>query len=274
MISKETVKVRFLSELRQAVTDTTARILVVSRSKPEIQQGLTQYPGFSKYTISPEDVHTNNISYSRSIVNNKLPNKDEPTRLSISQKMADRCNGQFQWLKMQQNFLRKGRNKKQLEKDIDETPAGLDHLYDRNWEKIESLREEEKMRAFSLLRWAAFSLRPLTVSEITEAVLISDNCDDLPVDNIPDAIDDNYIESEILGFCGSLIEVRGTVLESSPESRMIHLAHFSVKQYLLYKIPSQGAGLLMNNSLHRSNETIKNATLANLCLQYISFQHV
>ncbi|KAE9566076.1 hypothetical protein CGMCC3_g17755 [Colletotrichum fructicola] len=129
-----TSMVRFLGELRQAVTDTTARILVVSRSEPEIRQGLTQYPGFSEYTISPEDVHTDNISYSRSIVNNKLPNKDEPTRLSISQKMADRYNGQFQWLKMQENFLRKGRNKKQLEKDIDETPAGLDHLYDRNWE--------------------------------------------------------------------------------------------------------------------------------------------
>ncbi|KAF6823075.1 ankyrin repeat domain-containing protein 52 [Colletotrichum plurivorum] len=266
--------VRFLDQLQQAVADTTTRILVVSRNEPEIRQGLTQYPGFSEYTISPKDVRADNIAYSKSIVNNKLRNKDEPTRLSISQKMADRCNGQFQWLTMQKSLLRGGRNKKQLERDIDETPAGLDHLYDRNWEKIETLREEEKARTVSLLRWAAFSLRPLTVCEITEAVLVNDDCDDLPVDDMPDAIDDEYIESEILGLCGSLIEVRGTSLESAPGSRMIHLAHFSVKQYLLCKIPVQGAGLHVNESLRRSNEAIENMTLAKLCLRYLSFQRV
>ncbi|KAF6788786.1 ankyrin repeat domain-containing protein 52 [Colletotrichum sojae] len=227
--------VHFLDKLRQAVTDTTAQILIVSRNEPEIRQRLMQYPGFNEYTISP---------------------------------------GDFQWLRMQENFLRKGRNKKQLEKDIDETPPGLDHVYDRNWERIESLREAERTRAFSLLRWAAFSLRPLTVCEITEAVLINDDCDDLPIDDLPDAIDDDYIESEILGFCGSLIEVRGTTMESSPGLKMINLAHFSVKQYLLCKIPSQQAGLLVNESLRRSNEATENVILAKLCLRYISFQQV
>ncbi|GJC88106.1 ankyrin repeat and KH domain-containing protein 1 [Colletotrichum liriopes] len=265
---------RFLEDLRQAIDDTTARILVVSRNEPEIRQGLTRYSGFSEYKISLDDVCADNIAYSRSIVNNKLSNKDEPTRLSISQRMADRCHGQFQWLRMQEDFLRKGRNQKQLEKDIDETPAGLDRLYDRNWERIERLREVERTRAFSLLRWAAFSLRPLTVCEITEAVLINNDCDDLPVDELPDSVDDDYVESEILGLCGSLIEVRGTSSESSAGSRKIHIAHFSVKQYLLCKIPSQGAVLYANESLRASNEVIEGATLAKLCLRYVGFQKV
>ncbi|KAK6218476.1 ankyrin repeat domain-containing protein 52 [Colletotrichum tabaci] len=265
---------RFLEELRQAITDTTVRILVTSRNEPEIRQELSQFPGFSEYAISPEDVRDDNVAYSRSIVNSKLPNKDEPTRLSISQKMADRSNGQFQWIKMQEGFLRKGRNKKQLEKDIDETPAGLDRLYDRTWERIERLRDVEKNRAFSLLRWAAFALRPLTVGEITEAVLINDDCDDLPLDELPDSVDDDYIESEILGLCGSLIEVRSTLSNSSPGSRKIHLTHFSVKQYLLYKIPSQGAIIFANETLRASNETLEGVTLAKLCLRYISFQRV
>ncbi|TQN72406.1 Vegetative incompatibility protein HET-E-1 [Colletotrichum shisoi] len=265
---------RFLEELRQAITDTTVRILVTSRSEPEIRQELSQFPGFSEYAISPEDVRDDNVAYSRSIVNSKLPNKDESTRLSISQRMADRSNGQFQWIKMQEGFLRKGRNKKQLEKDIDETPAGLDRLYDRTWERIERLRDAEKNRAFSLLRWVAFALRPLTVCEITEAVLIHDDCDDLPLDELPDFVDDDYIESEILGLCGSLVEIRGTPSDSSPGSRKIHLTHFSVKQYLLYKIPSRGAVLLANESLRASNETLEGVTLAKLCLRYISFQRV
>ncbi|GKT46153.1 vegetative incompatibility protein HET-E-1 [Colletotrichum spaethianum] len=200
---------RFLHELEQAIAGTTARILIVSRNEPEIRQGLSRFPGFSEYAISPEDVRADNIAFSKSIVNNKLPNKDELTRLSISERMAERCNGQFQWLKMQEEILRKGRNKKQLEKDIDETPAGLEQLYDRNWERIERLRYAEKTRAYSLLRWAAFALRPLTVCEITEAVLINDDCEDLPLDEMPDSIDDDYIESEIMGLCGSLIESTG-----------------------------------------------------------------
>ncbi|KAJ0164028.1 Ankyrin-1 [Colletotrichum tanaceti] len=265
---------RFLDELRDAITNTTARLLVASRNELEIRQGLSQFPGFSEYAISPEDVRDDNVAYSRSIVNSKLPNKDEPTRLSISQRMADRSNGQFQWIKMQEGFLRKGRNKKQLEKDIDETPAGLDRLYDRTWERIEGLRDAERNRAFSLLRWAAFALRPLTVCEITEAVLISDDGDDLPLDELPDSVDDDYIESEILGLCGSLVEVRGTTPDSSPGSRNIHLTHFSVKQYLLYKISSRGSVLLANESLRAANETLEGVMLAKLCLRYISFQRV
>ncbi|KAK2035778.1 hypothetical protein LZ31DRAFT_446670, partial [Colletotrichum somersetense] len=265
---------RFLEDLRQAIDNTSARILVVSRNESEIRQGLMRYSGFSEYKISLEDVCADNIAYSRSIVDNKLSNKDEPTRLSISQRMADRCHGQFQWLKMQEDFLKKWRNRKQLEKDIDETPAGLDSLYDRNWDRIERLRDVERRRAFSLLRWAAFALRPLTVCEIAEAVLINDDWDDLPVDELPDSVDDYYIDSEILGLCGSLIEVRGTSPGSSAGSRKIHLAHFSVKQYLLCKIPSRQATLLANESLRASNEVIEGITLAKLCLRYITFQRV
>lgn len=171
---------------------------------------------------------------------------------------------------MQESVLRKGRNKKQLENDIDKTPAGLNDLYNWNWEKISTLRSEEKTRAISLLRWAAFSLRPLTVYEITKAVLIRDDYDNLSINNMPDTIDNDYIESEILGLCGSLIEVRGT----SPRSMVIKLAHFSVKQFLLGKITSQDGGIVLNESMRRSNEAGENIRLAKLCLRYISFQQV
>ncbi|KAK1579336.1 prion-inhibition and propagation-domain-containing protein, partial [Colletotrichum navitas] len=262
----------FLSELRQAIADTTARIMVTSRNEPEIWHGLSQFPGFNEYIISPEDVHADNIAYSRSIVDNKLSKQDESTRLSISQRMALRCNGQFQWLKMQEEFLRRGRSRKQLERDIDAAPAGLDRLYDRNWDRIQSLRHEDRTRAFSLLRWAAFSVRPLTVFEITGAVLVNEDCDDLPLDEFPDSVDDDYVDSEILGLCGSLIEVQGS--QSPAGWRKVHLTHFSVKEYLLFKIPSRGTVLIANEKLRAVNESIESTALAKLCLQYIRFPRV
>lgn len=54
------------------------------------------------------------------------------------------------------------------------------------------------------MRWTAFALRPLTVCEIAEAVLITDS-DDLPVDDLPDTVDGDYVDSEIVGLCGPLI---------------------------------------------------------------------
>ncbi|KAH7134454.1 hypothetical protein EDB81DRAFT_621341, partial [Dactylonectria macrodidyma] len=73
---------------------------------------------------------------------------------------------------MQENRLRRGKTKKQLEDAIAETPVGLERLYDRNWQKIAGLGEENTTRAISLLRWAAFALRSQVVCEITEAIFI------------------------------------------------------------------------------------------------------
>ncbi|RYP59586.1 hypothetical protein DL769_008467 [Monosporascus sp. CRB-8-3] len=266
----------FLETIKQAVADTTTRIMVVSRDEPEIRHTLMVDTSeeCAEYKISPEDVRADTASYSRSIVNRKLPNKSEAIKSDISGRMADRCEGQFLWLRMQGDYLRRGMNRKQLQDAIAKTPAGLEHIYNRNWEKIVSLEEDDRSRAISLLRWAAFALRPLTVYEITEAVLINDENHDLPIDELPDSIDEDYIDSEILGLCGSLLEVRNTPSEPSAGLRTVHLTHFSAKQYLLCNLPAQEKLLLANESLRASNETFESTRLAKLCLRYINFRRV
>ncbi|RYP93534.1 hypothetical protein DL770_000418 [Monosporascus sp. CRB-9-2] len=218
------------AEIRNALTDTTSL-------------------EFVEYKVSPEDVRADTASYSRSIVDRKLPNKDEATRSDISRRMADRCKGQFLWLKMQEDYLRK-ENKKQLEDAIARTPPGLERLYDRT-----------------------SALRPLTVCEIAEAVLVHEDHDYLPIDELPDSVDQAYIDSEILGLCGPFLKVRCNPTDPSPELGTIHLAHFSVKQYLLCNITARG-DLLANESLRASNEAIKSTVLAKLCLRYINFRRV
>ncbi|KAH6955658.1 hypothetical protein BKA56DRAFT_706580, partial [Ilyonectria sp. MPI-CAGE-AT-0026] len=41
----------------------------------------------------------------------------------------------------------------------------------RIWQRITEAREGDRQRIYALLRWVAFALRPLTVCEVTEAVL-------------------------------------------------------------------------------------------------------
>ncbi|WKT43651.1 hypothetical protein QSH57_008487 [Fusarium oxysporum f. sp. vasinfectum] len=275
----------FLQELRIAITNTTTKILISSRGDPVIQQGISDFTGYSEYTIIPDDVGPDLMAYSSELVKAKLPNKDEPTRASIAQKMKTRSEGQFQWVKLQEGSLRKGRSRKQLEREIDETPSGLDSLYDREWNRINTMGDSDKERALSLLRWTAFALRPLTVYEITEAVLLTEDMDELPVDEMPDCVDQDYVDSMILELCGSLIEVRHVsssesiehperIQESEEDSvgfQEVHLSHFSVKEYLLLKtFPGTGT-LLSGEKLRVVNERIHENTLAKHILRFIGF---
>ncbi|KAH7128917.1 ankyrin-1, partial [Dactylonectria macrodidyma] len=262
---------RFIDTVIGAVVGTDARVLVVSRAEPEIRHALTtQADGaFTEYEIWHDDVQPDTATYARNIVDRKLPNKSDDIRSTLAVIMNDRCEGQFIWLKMQEKSLRKGMNKQQLEKSIKETPTGLNQLYDQTWQRITQYPEWERQRTHALLRWAAFAVRPLTVGEVTEAVLI-DGFQDAIVENLPDAIDDDYIDSEIVNLCGSLLEVRGQQLETSASLQTVHLTHFSVKQYLLYNLPTPG--------LMEENESLwdgyHNALLAKSCLHYISFQRI
>jgi hypothetical protein len=265
---------KFLHDVTNAVVGTNARVLFVSRDEPEIRQALIEDApkSFTEYKIMPEDVRSDTAALSRDIVNRKLPNKTDDVRSTLSDTMTDRCQGQFLWLKFLEDSLRAGMNKKQLQHAIEDTPTGLNDLYDHTWTRITQLKEWEKKRAFALLRWTAFALRPLTVSEITEAVLIVES-EDLLLEDLPDAVDDHYVNTEIVGLCGPLVEVRNDPSNHSAGQRTVHLLHFSVKQYLLYHLPMPG-WILENDRLQTSHEKLQNTMLAKACLQYISLRQV
>ncbi|KAJ4122790.1 hypothetical protein NW768_010235 [Fusarium equiseti] len=285
---------RFLDGLSKAISDTNTRLLITSRGNRDIQQGLSLFPCCIDYEITADDVATDLLAYSSQIVSTRLSNKDELTRRFIANKMKDRCEGQFQWIKLQERSLRKGRNRKQLEREIDSTPSGLDSLYDREWRRINSMGVTDRERALALLRWIVFAVRPLNVFEISEAVLVTDDCEELPVDEMPDEFDDDYVESMILNLCGSLLETRhppkNEVQTIGPTHydctrdkiqfgigqncvgfQEVHLTHFSVKEYLLstnlFPLPSP----ISNENLRVLNERLGNTVLAKSCLRYINF---
>ncbi|KAH6705722.1 hypothetical protein EV126DRAFT_490235 [Verticillium dahliae] len=115
--------------------------------------------------------HDDASAFSRSIVGRKLANKPEDIRASLSKTMTDRSDGQFLRLLLQEQSL-------------------------KSWKTLVQLRP-------------AFPLWPLTLGEITEAVLIEEEYEGIPTDELPDVIIDDYISSEIVELCGPLVEVRG-----------------------------------------------------------------
>ncbi|KZN90704.1 Ankyrin-3 [Penicillium chrysogenum] len=271
--------VDFLEALQRAIYGTSTRILVVSRDEPEIRACLVNKSSTNdtiiiQHSITPEDVRFDLDMFSRSIVNKKLSTMTEATKSDISQKLAERCNGQFLWVQMQESQLRDWKSPKQLEKAINSTPPGLSKTYDREWMGISLLSDDNRERTISLLRWAAFALRPLSVSEIAGALSISANCDEVRIDEVPDRINDSYIETEIMRLGGSLIDIRNPMAGYDPRSRTVHLAHFTVKEYLLCNLPAPGRLLQFNSSLKSSTEGIENLLAAKMCLCYVDCEGV
>ncbi|KAG7116167.1 Vegetative incompatibility protein HET-E-1 like [Verticillium longisporum] len=252
---------RFLEDVKNAITPAT-RVLVNCRDEPEIRQTLRANDSYSlaKYQISPRDVHDDASAFSRSIVDRKLANKPEDIRASLSKTITDRSDCQFLWLLLQEQSLKSWKTLVQLRRGLDSTPAGLNNLYERNWTKI--TRSDRADRAGALLRWAAFALWPLTLGEITEAVLIEEEYEGLPTDELPDVIDDDYISSEIVKLCGPLVEVRGP--RPAAGARIVHLAHFTVREFLFRQLPT--GNIWQKETLRASNECVQNTILARSCL--------
>ncbi|KAJ5426965.1 hypothetical protein N7465_002035 [Penicillium sp. CMV-2018d] len=271
--------VDFLEALRQAIAGTSTRLLVVSRDEPEIRACLVNESNTNddiviQHSITPEDVRPDLDMFARSMVNKKLSTMTEATKEDISQKLAECCNGQFLWVQMQESQLRDWKSPKQLEKAINSTPPGLDKSYDREWRGISHLSEDNRERTIALLRWAAFALRPLSVYEMAGALLISADCDEVRVEGVPGRINENYIKTEMMELCGSLIDIRSPEGECDPGLRTVHLAHFTVKEYLLCNLPVQGGLLQLNSGLKFSTEGMENTLAAKMCLCYVDCDEV
>ncbi|KAJ4042661.1 hypothetical protein NW763_011479 [Fusarium oxysporum] len=270
----ETSVAKFLTDITSTVSASNARLLFVSRDEPEIRDALEENAAqfLTEYRILAEDVRSDTVAFSQSMVDRKLSNKSDDIRAAISEAMAERCQGQFLWIKMQEESLRKGMSKKRLHEVVEKTPSGLARLYDHNWKRIMEMSEWERDRAFSLLRWTAFSKRPLNVYEITEAVLIT-QFEELDIDEFPDSVDNDYIRTEILGLCGPLLEVKDHPESSSPGYRSVHIPHFSVRQYLCQKLPVP-SWIQHNSQLQTSYEKAHHTIIAKACIQYISLPQV
>ena len=119
-----------------------------------------------------------------------------------------------------------------LRKSLSRLPPTLDKTYERI---LSSVPEEYSSYAVRLLRWLAFSARPLLLEEVAEAVAID------PERNT--AFDrDEVLEdpSDILEICSTLVAL--TVIssnkitagyDSSPrDCKALVLAHYSVQEYL------------------------------------------
>lgn len=156
----------------------------------------------------------------------------------------------FRWVQCQLDIISTLKTIKGIRKALEELPHGLNETYESILLKVPPGDTEIVRR---ILTWLAFTVLPVSLSEVQEAIAIEH---DLP-----------YLDEEarlsspqdILDLCGSLVAV--------PDTGEAILAHLSVKDYLLspYIRSSRVSSFALSHQEACSD-------LAISCLTYFSFR--
>ena len=171
----------------------------------------------------------------------------------------------FRWVTCQLDVLAKCSTLYRIRKALHSLPTALEETYDRIFLGI---GEESRDSAMKLLRWLAFSARPLALVEMAEVFAIDQGEPRFDPDQRPRE------PRRILDICSSLITIShnavhkvgyGNPLRRVPasvvESGILSLAHLSVKEYII----SQRA----RNSSYHLDKKLADSAISRDCLAYL-----
>ena len=266
----------FLENLKNAVASTKVRVLITSRDEPDIEAQLrASATKLNKQTmlecrLSKEDVKSDLGLYSQAVVAQKFSRQVETYRDDLSAQLAERADGMFLWIKLQQSQLRGSQSRKTVQRIVEAMPHGLDQTYEHNWKSIQNLAEPDRVRAIDILRWLTFGTRPLTVEQLVEALVIEvdEHYEVFCEDDLPPDIDEEYINQEIKGLCRSFIDVRHETEDTPFRKNTVHLAHASVREYLLTVL---SVPLTAGTSPPQDTRVAAHhAMLASYCLEFLN----
>ncbi|KAL3297492.1 Pfs NACHT and Ankyrin domain protein [Colletotrichum asianum] len=165
----------------------------------------------------------------------------------IHSKVGNGATGMFRWAACQLDSIARCLSPNEVERTLDRLPATLEETYNR---MLQSIPEDYWKIAIRLLQFVVFAKRPLTLKEAVE--IVATNVED--EQPLFDPGCRMYNSSDVLRHCPSLLSVI-VVRKRSEAIHELHLAHFSVKEYLLLR-PDFGP---MNSSI----------TITKACLIYL-----
>ena len=170
----------------------------------------------------------------------------------------------FRWAVCQLDALSSCITRSMLRKSLSKLPATLYGTYERI---LGAISDEYSSLVLRILRWLAFSSRPLLLEEIAEVIAIDTERE--PAFNEDDVLEDPF---DVLKLCSSLINISsrdwldGTVC-SEPDVKIVCLSHYSVKEYLVSDRIHHGPAKfysLQDNLCHRY--------IAECCIKYLRFK--
>lgn len=192
--------------------------------------------------FNPRDTDADILSHISRLIEQQPYQRWSPgLKSKVKTHLTSRADGVFRWADLQMKELAGKAREKDVEKALTRLPETLGQTYERMLQKID--RDDYGEEALMVLRWLAYSQRPLTLAEISEiaAFQVEDKgatgSGEQTITFDPgNRFGDQW---EIHRILGGLITVAASggvrsELETTVNTREItvSLSHFSVKEYL------------------------------------------
>ncbi|KAG0637297.1 hypothetical protein HOY80DRAFT_282782 [Tuber brumale] len=270
----------FLKRLFDMVHTTGVRLCILSRDVSDIRSAIQSehdrsLDSHSVFEIPavPEDFAPDSKLLAKEIVESKFGEETPELRRELIEGISLRSGGSMLWVRRAGDLLKPWMSEDQLKETLSSLPTDLPQLYKKLLGKVVELGKEERDRAKEILRWALFAERPLSVKELTEALILKDGDATFPKERLPPCIDEGYINSQIIRLCAGLVEVRrqGT----APEAWTIHIAHSSTKDFLTNRYSKKEREDLGSLSeFIFSDYHLSHGILASTCLSYSMLEDI
>ncbi|KAI7761726.1 hypothetical protein LZL87_013576 [Fusarium oxysporum] len=214
----------------RGLASSNAQLLVTGRPEAEFQREIPRLLDERNCVLLDKQAVNADI---RSYVEATLEQKPDFVDKKLSQglldeirdKIGDRADGMFRWAACQLESLARCLSPKAIKIALRSLPRDLNETYYR---MVQNIPSEYKSSAIRLLQFLVYTKRPLRLAEAIEVIATE-------IDREPRGFDVDgrlSLKADVLRYCPSLV----IIAEATPYGETVeelHLAHFSVKEYLL-----------------------------------------
>lgn len=162
-----------------------------------------------------------------------------PTPESMASHILAKSRGCFLWVSIICSELRQVTSGKEIDQVMGTVPSSMDSIYTNILEEMEK-SQFGKSVAKAMITWVTYAFRPLTTSEIQEAIEL----------DIDDKVDD--VERVISKCCGNMVYV--------DTYSKVQLVHATAREFLTTRGPDSGFTVSIANGHHR---------LAKVCMNFL-----
>ncbi|KAF4340702.1 hypothetical protein FBEOM_5418 [Fusarium beomiforme] len=212
------------------VASRKAQLIVTGRPEVEFQSAIPRSFGKRNCVQLDKNVINGDIrSYVKATLEQKPDFVDKKLSPSILKEIRDkigyRADGMFRWAACQLETLARCLSPAAIEIALESLPNDLNETYRR---MVQNIPSEYKSSAIRLLQFLVHTKRPLTLPEAVEVIATE-------IDQEPRGFDVKrrlFQATDILRYCPSLVII-AKITYYAETVEELHLAHFSVKEYLL-----------------------------------------
>ncbi|EIM82246.1 uncharacterized protein STEHIDRAFT_160801 [Stereum hirsutum FP-91666 SS1] len=228
-------------------------MLLTSRKEEDLNRLLM--PLSAEVTLESSIVDRDIAFHIRAVLQNDrdFSKWQPPQKLEIETRVTSGAHGMFRRVSCQLDSIRGCPNARMLAKSLATSPRTLYKTYDTILNRID---DQDFKYVQTTLQWLAFSMRPVKLEEVVEALAVD-------FDSVPLRFAPEYRFPEpryILTICSSLVTLSGT--------GVLGLSHISVKEYLDGNITEPSIQHYSFNAL------IAHEFIAQACIAYLmQFTH-